>query len=70
VNDPAAVADAELSCHDLAHRQNALQMEASLEKHSLTEFQSDLVEIYSAKYLCPRYEQRATVNLRSSILGG
>ena len=45
------------------------QVEASLEKHSLTEFQSDLVEIYSAKYLCPQYEQRATDNLRSSILG-
>jgi hypothetical protein len=44
-------------------------VEASLEKHSLTEFQSDLVEIYSAKYLCPQYEQRATDNLRSSILG-
>ena len=60
VNDPAAVADAELGCHDLAQRQNAHQVEASLEKHSLTEFQSDLVEIYSAKYLCPQYEQRAT----------
>jgi hypothetical protein len=70
VNDLAAVADAAVSCHDLARRQNAPQVEASLETQSLTEFQSDLVEIYSAKYLCPQYEQRATVNLRSSILGG
>ena len=70
MNDAAAVADAELSCRDLAQRQNAPQVEASLEKHSLTEFQADLVEIYSAKYLCPQYEQRATANLRSSILGG
>jgi hypothetical protein len=31
-------------------------VERSLEKHSLTAFQSDLVEIYSAKYVRPRYE--------------
>jgi len=42
----------------------------TLPRSVLTEFQADLVEIYSAKHLCPQYEQRATVNLRSSILGG
>ena len=69
MNDLTAVADAGLSCHDLAQRQNAPQVEASLERHSLTEFQSDLVEIYR-QYFCPQYEQRATDNLSSSILGG
>lgn len=70
VNDAAAVADAALSCKDLWQHRSATQVEGSLEKRSLTEFQSDLVEIYSAKYLCPRDEPRATTNLRSSILGG
>jgi len=69
VNDAAAVADAALSCKDLWQHRSATQVEGSLEKRSLTEFQSDLVEIYSAKYLCPQYEQRAETNLRSSILG-
>ena len=70
VNDARAVADAEASCNDLSRHQSASQVEVSLEKHSLTAFQSDLVQIYSAKYVCPRYEQQATTNLRSSILEG
>jgi Glycosyl hydrolases family 43 len=69
VHDAAAVADATASCKDLAQHQSGPQVEGSLEKRSLTEFQSDLVEIYSAKYICPQYEQRAETNLRSSILG-
>jgi hypothetical protein len=70
VNDASAVADAGVSCNDLSRHQSAPQVESSLQKRSLTEFQSDLVEIYSAKYVCPQYEQQATTNLRSSILGG
>jgi hypothetical protein len=69
VNDAAAVADAELSCRDLRAHESAPQVQASLEKHALTEFQSDLVEIYSAKYFCPHYDEQETTNLRSSILG-
>jgi hypothetical protein len=70
VHDASAVADAEVSCNDLSRHQSAPQVEGSLEKHSLTAFQSDLVEIYSAKNVCPQYEQQATTNLRSSILRG
>lgn len=69
VDDADAVADAALSCRDLAQHQNARQVDRSLEHHSLTGFQADLVEIYSAKYLCPDDEQQATDNLRASILG-
>ena len=61
VNDASGVADAEASCNDLPTPE-CFTGGASLEKHSLTAFRSDLVEIYSGEYVCPRYEQQATTN--------
>ncbi len=68
VNDERAVADAELSCRDLDQGEGASQVERSLRQRSLSSFQSYLVEIYSAKYLCPQNEARAASNLAQSLL--
>jgi Glycosyl hydrolases family 43 len=70
VNDAIALADAELSCRDLGQGQTGSQVERSLQGHALTEFQSFLVEVYSARFFCPQYQQRAAANLSSSILAG
>lgn len=69
VDSGKAVSDAQLSCRDLARRRGP-GVELALQGRGLTEFQSYLVEIYSAKYFCPQNEQLAVANLGSGLLAG
>lgn len=70
VNDSKAVSDAQASCRALARGLPGPKIEQVLEGHGLTAFQASLVEIYSAKYFCPQYEQRTALDLRASLLTG
>jgi hypothetical protein len=69
VNDVKAVSDALLSCRVLAQGLPGQNIGQVLRGHGLTDFQANLVEIYSAKYFCPSNEQRAALNLQSRLLG-
>lgn len=52
--DRALVTDGELACNGLGHHQSADQMISSLRRRHLSRFESDLVAISAAEYLCPQ----------------
>jgi hypothetical protein len=65
--DAALVADGEAACDGLGHSENAASVLSSLGRRRLSQFESDLVAISAAEYLCPQDSAQAQQDARELL---
>ena len=62
--------DAQLACNGLDHHEGTNQLITSLTSRQLTEFESDLVAISAAEYVCPQDGLQAVKDAQDALNQG